>query len=168
MKRPAQQAGGITVNALAVETGMDRRTVSRRLALLQPIREDGAAKHYDRVAALELLRQPDNDRADLRAARLRRELAEAGLKEHRLALAKRNAIPADEMRRTFTRYAIAARSKAFAAMKTAAQESGLVLGLTSDQMLIVEEKATARLRGAYEELSRCEWNGCPCPQHESN
>jgi len=88
--------------------------------------------------------------------------AERRMKEHKLDLAKRVVIPSDEIRRTFTRYVVANKSKTWAAIKTASQEIGLALGLTSEQMLIVEEKMVGRVRVAYEELARCEWGVAKC------
>lgn len=85
------------------------------------------------------------------------------LLRHSLQLKKRDVIPSQEIRRTFTRYVAEAKSKTWSAIKTASQEAGLNLGLNSDQMLLVEEKVSARVRGAFEALSRCEWAELECP-----
>jgi Skp family chaperone for outer membrane proteins len=132
---------------LAALTGKDRRTVKRELAA-------AGVKLKGDASNLKILARGERERAAMKAVRLRSLTASAEEAELDLAERRRELIPLAEVKHVLTRYVTALKSKSFTAMRTAAQEGGLKVGLTGPQISTLEEITESRLGDVYEILSK--------------
>ena len=87
----------------------------------------------------------------------REKKARAEMREHRLALARREVIPAREMRHTFTRAVVDMKKRLLEGMRTNAQEICLHLAATQEQIAWAVQKSEARSRQILTEFAKGEW-----------
>jgi len=87
----------------------------------------------------------------------REKQARAEMREHRLAVARREFIPAREMRLEFTRATIDMKKRLLEGMRTFAQELCLHLAATDDQVSWAIQKAERRSREILTEFAKGEW-----------
>jgi hypothetical protein len=86
-----------SVNALAMETGFDRRTVTRRLHRVQPVAENGNGGVYSGPDVFPVLFNYHGD-ADLEEAQTRKAWADAERSELELLARMRQVIPEAQIR----------------------------------------------------------------------
>jgi hypothetical protein len=84
------------------------------------------------------------------------------MREHKLALLRREVIPATEMRLTFTRAFLETKKKFSESFRTLAQEIGLHMAGTEDQIAWALNLSERRARETLLDLSKNEWLAtCP-------
>lgn len=120
-----------TVNAIAVETGMDRRTIAARFSKVSPIRSEGKSKFYSLSQVLSTLAadfvNPDTD-DDYNEAKRRRELANAKLAELDLREREGQLVKVDDVRVAWAQIGVNVKQKIMAMPTKAAP---LLLGAQS-------------------------------------
>jgi len=87
----------------------------------------------------------------------REKQARAEMREHRLAVARREFIPAREMRLEFTRAVVDMKKRLLEGMRTNAQEICLHLAATEEQFAWAIQKAERRSREILTEFAKGEW-----------
>jgi hypothetical protein len=87
----------------------------------------------------------------------REKQARAEMREHRLAVARREFIPAREMRLEFTRAVVDMKKRLLEGMRTNAQEICLHLAATEEQIAWAIQKAERRSREILTEFAKGEW-----------
>lgn len=135
----------ITRNFLSDLTGLDRRTITKRLGNIPPVSDD-AESRYDSKTALEALYSPDALNAVQEKAKLdkvRRELAELQ-KAERL----RQLIPSDVVEKEWTDILMNVRARLLQVPTRIAAE------VPTDVASVVESKVRDLIYEALQDLAR--------------
>lgn len=89
--------------------------------------------------------------------------ADRKMKEHRLDVAKRETIPVDEVKRTYTRSVIAAKSKMASSERTMIMQARLRLALSDEQSNVLGEILSEGHKETQREMAKGEWLLQTCP-----
>ena len=134
-----------TINYLADFTGLDKRTVKKRLANLEP-KITGGENRYESDVALQAIFNPDALNPGQEKARLdkaRREIAELQLEEK-----KRTLIPSDVVQQEWEKILLNVRARLLQVPTRIAAE------VPSDVASVVESKVRDLIYEALRELAR--------------
>jgi hypothetical protein len=149
------KTGGLSINELSELTGIDRRTVKKRLLGLPSKPGPKGALLYDPQAALRAVMFPDQPESDELGDTPPKWVSEAKLVEAqskreqiRLAMDERNALDAESVYAAWERVVVAAKQKILAIPSKA--ESRWVLGMDARA---VREMLEVEVREALEEMS---------------
>lgn len=149
----AMQPAEWSISGLSVELGIDRRTLSKQLAHVEPVRVDGRTRLYrlrEVVEALFDARRPDNV-VDLRDAQTRRERMKAELAELDLEERRKNLLPADEVEASFISLASGIRTRLLAVPSKAAP-----LAYAAESIHEAQEVIGSHIQEALEDLANAE------------
>ena len=116
------------------------------------------AEHPEIAAETGVINKPLEEALKIRAERQ--------TKEHKLAELKRKVIPIDEVKRTYTRSVLAAKSKLLSSDKAIGMKAKLRLGITEDQLTKLSEIVIEEHREIAREMSKGEWFLQECPYCE--
>jgi hypothetical protein len=159
--KPAGQNVARSIRDAAAQLGLPLGVlVMARAAGCPAFRQDG---RVDKPVLVQWLKDnphriPDADAmVDKLQWDAREKRARAEMREHRLALARREVIPAREMRREFTRAVVDMKKRLLEGMRTNAQEICLRLAANNEQITWAVDKAEARSRQILTEFAKGEW-----------
>jgi hypothetical protein len=116
----AMIAKPMTISALSVMTGVDRRTIGKRLAGVAHVSEDGRAKKYAPGAALQAIYLGDGDQLDPMQERARKDKIAADLAQLRLDRERKEVLSSEEVEAVWQDMTAAFRAKVIQLPATAA------------------------------------------------
>ncbi len=145
MKKQTKEKQGFTVNAIASLTGIDRRTLAKRLADVQPVARHGGQRLYSAQDALRAARptRPPAISPELAAVLLDRARDKARQEKVKADEAEKLSLNAEAVRLTATRFALALKFKCIAMCTSSATR----LALMTDPI-----EVTKHLYGALREI----------------
>jgi phage terminase Nu1 subunit (DNA packaging protein) len=129
-----------TINALAVELNMDRRTLAKRLPPDLAVSEKGRSKHYLMADVIRVLFDTGNIKGgSLEQERTRLTKAQADSEEMRAAERRGQLVPIEEAQLAWAKMITAARNKLLAMPNKIAPRALAARSVTDVQQIVKRE-----------------------------
>lgn len=153
-----------SVNALAQLTGIDRRTIAKRLDGVKPARVANKAKYFAATDVLPLLKSMPAEVSEKRAAEVRKLKGQCERIELETEIRRGNFVRLETVKRELLRVCALAKSKLHTMENAAAAEAGLKLGLTNDQVSEIKTILIFHSRNIMREIHGSSWGKPSCPK----
>lgn len=158
MNKKAKKDGGLTINRAADLTGIDRMTLRRRLADVEPVQNRGRAKAYaveDILRAVKATQDRKSPNSALEATKLQKQIDRLEIENRKTA---GDLVAVVDVRQDLVRYLTNLKRQAFAMPRRVSQ---LLVG--EKDATTIEQKLASELRDIFSAIAHKKWDAMNCP-----